>query len=65
LQSFDPAAILSQKDWTDPYVDGELASGSLVAVLHTTSVYKRDTDFNSGISLNIAGVCLLALPVED
>ena len=62
VDSFNPASVLSQKDWQDPYLVGEVEDGALVAVIHTTSIYKRDTDFRSTISLKIAGVCVLALP---
>jgi len=62
IDSFSPASVLSQKDWWDPYLAGEIEDGALVAVIHTASIYKRETDFTSTISLKIAGVCVLALP---
>ena len=65
IDSFSPTSVLSQKDWRDPYFAGEIEDGALVAVIHTTSIYKCETDFTSTISLKIAGICVLALPTTS
>jgi hypothetical protein len=55
--------VLAQKNWKDPMHHGEVPDSAFVAVLHTTSVYQRGSDYDVTISLNINAVCILVAPV--